>query len=86
MKVTIDCYGFPNTDSRFKKRKALFYESAEAGGGVTYVRFSAASTCVIHRITTTDTTAKIEWTYGAWSDRATLSYPNTLNDTITIDA
>lgn len=85
MKKTIDCYGFPNTDSRFRNTKAHFYESA-AVGNVTYVRFSAADTCAIHRITTTDTTAKIEWTYGAWADREALSYPYTLNDIVTIDA
>ena len=85
MAITIDCYGFPNTDSRFKKEKARFYESVTAGS-ITYVRFSAADICAIHRITTTDTTAKIEWTYGAWADRGALSYPYTLNDVATIDA
>lgn len=85
MKQTVDCYGWPNTDSRFQKQKAHFYESA-TNGNYTYIRFSANSKCAIHRITNTDTTSQIAWTYGEWANRENLSYTNDLNAVLTIDA
>lgn len=83
-KKVIDCYGWPNTDSRFQKQKAHFYESATNGNN-TYIRFSANSTCAIHKIANTSTTSTISWTYGAWANRESLTYDKSLNETIAID-
>lgn len=61
--------------------KIIPYISEQAGGGVTYNRFfpdDAQGKCAIQRITETSSggvkTQTFEHTYGAWADRATLTY------------
>ena len=83
MTQVIDCYGWPSTDHRFQKQKAHFYESATNGNN-TYIRFSAAGTCAIHKITNTGTASQISWTYGVWENRENLTYDKNLNETIAI--
>ena len=59
----------------------LPYIIEEAGGGVTYIRFfadDADGNCAVKRITEVSeggaTTTTIEHAFGAWADRATLTY------------
>ena len=57
------------------------YIVEDAGGGVTYIRYfadDADGNCLVKRITEESTggatTTTIEHAYGAWADRATLTY------------
>ena len=71
--MQIDQYGFEATSVDFHKRKLQPYRVAE-DGDITYLCFDDGDLRPIHRITKTGSETVIEWTYGAWGDRATLSY------------
>ncbi len=71
--MQIDQYGFEATSVDFHRRKLQPYHVAE-GGDITYLCFDNGDLRPIHRITKTGSETVIEWAYGAWSDRATLSY------------
>lgn len=71
--MQIDQYGFEATSVDFHKRKLQPYRVAETGD-ITYLCFGDGDLRPIHRITKTGSETVIEWAYGAWADRATLSY------------
>ena len=61
--------------------KIVPYISEQAGGGITYNRFfpdDSNGKCAIQRVTEESSggtkTQTFEHTYGAWDDRATLTY------------
>ena len=79
----IDCYGNKSNSCDYMHREKKPYEVDEATtAGVTYIRFSPAEMGVIHRITEADGVTTIAWNYGAWANRATLEYPNSLSAAI----
>lgn len=76
-----DVYGRPETSPQYRLGKPEIYEMdipEDGGDGVYYTRFFNAATCAIHRITIATangrTVIKTEVAYGAWADRATLTY------------
>ena len=71
--MQIDQYGFEAMSVDFHRRKLQPYRVAEAGD-VTYLCFDNGDLRPIHRITKTGSETVIEWAFGAWADRATLSY------------
>jgi len=76
-----DCYGYDaNPEMTFRKDKKPY--QIDSSNGTTYLRFDAADICAIHKITVQGTVTTITWAYGAWADRATLTYDKTLNETI----
>lgn len=79
-----DCYGHAVIDPFFRPPKLTPCEIVEAGG-YTYLRFTTAPVGPIHRIDATqEGVTKIMWAYGAWADRAALTYDHTLNEPIEI--
>ena len=83
--MMIDCYGHSATSERYQKRdygkRPYLIDSV---GGTTYVCFSKASKRPIHRIVEGDGGTEILWAFGAWENRANLTYAATLNDPLTI--
>ena len=76
-----DIYGRPETSPQFRMGVPEAYEQdipKDGNDGVYYTRFYNTSVCAIHRITITTTgdrkTIVTEVAYGAWADRATLTY------------
>lgn len=55
----------------------------EATSGVVYLCYANTANRAIRRITTADSVTTIEWAYGAWADRATLTY-HPINETIEV--
>lgn len=86
MEKLIDCYGHPASSERYQKFDYAKrpYMVAEADGA-TYMCFSKAAKRPIHRYTEADGVTKCEWAFGAWEDRANLSYTATLNDAIAVN-
>lgn len=87
MKITIDCYGYPNTDSaRFQKKKADWIEIADDANGNTYFRYSHNDNGPIVRLSINDDGDLIRrWAFGAWADRETLTYSAGLDEALTVD-
>lgn len=46
----------------------------EATAGITYICYANTAKRSIRRITVANSVTTIEWAYGAWADRATLTY------------
>ena len=76
-----DRYGNPQGDIPSLPGELLAYVVDQAGGGITYVCYfpdDASGKRAIKRITETSsggsTITTIEHAYGAWNDRATLTY------------
>lgn len=81
---TIDEYGFSKTSVDFQCRKLTAYQIVE-DGSYTYITFGDYEVGPIHRIDKSVAgTTKIEWTYGAVADRASLTYIP-INDTMNIE-
>lgn len=67
-----------------RKRKAQYlftpqydleaYIVDEATEGTTYICYSNAPKRAIRRITAADGVTTVEWSFGAWDDRASLEY------------
>ncbi len=72
--MIIDEYGFPANSRYFRCKKLKPYRVEYAEDNIIYLCFSANTPCAIHKITLTDSGCLQEWTYGDWSQRATLSY------------
>ena len=89
MNVTIDCYGNRNdrVSDRFNtpRGKKRPYLVDEAGNGVTYVCFDNTPERAIQRSVKTGNITTIAWAFGAWDNRANLSYTATLNEPLTVD-
>ena len=84
-KQVIDHYGFPSTSVDFNSRKLTAYKVIK-DGDYTYLIFGDYTTGPIHRIDeSVSGTQKLEWSYGAVADKATLQYVP-INETIEIDA
>ena len=71
--MQIDQSGFESTSVDFHRRKLSPYRVAE-NGSVTYLCFDDGVLRPIHRITKSTTETVIEWAYGAWTDRESLTY------------
>lgn len=76
-----DVYGRPETSPNYRLGKPEVYEQdipKDGEDGVYYIRFFATEQCAVHRITIATAngrqTIKTEVAYGAWANRATLSY------------
>ena len=76
-----DIYGRPENSPQYRLGKPEIYEQDIPKGGedgVYYARFFNTATCAVHRITIATAngrqTIKTEVAYGAWANRATLSY------------
>ena len=69
IKHVIDCYG---RDIHFPAPKPVAYKVA-TDGDYTYVCYSSQDPCAIMRIDSSDGVT-LTWAYGAWADRATLTY------------
>lgn len=87
--VTIDCFGNRNdrNPERFNTMSGEKHPHlVDAQEGVTYVAFDRAGTAAqpIHKIVVSGTVTTIWWGFGAWSDRATLTYDLTKNATRTV--
>ncbi len=87
MKITIDCYGHPNTDSeRFRKKKADWIEIAEDANGNTYFRYSSKENGPVARMSDGENGETIRrWAFGAWSDRENLTYTAGMSDVLTVE-
>ena len=84
--MLIDSYGNKSISVDYFKRKKQFHESVK-DGNFTYIRFSTDATGPIHRIDESIAdNPKLLWAYGAWEDRATLTYTADLNTPIDIGA
>lgn len=82
--MLVDCYGYGITDPFYQRKKKNFYESATSGS-ITYMRFSTEDIGPIHKLDQTDADNPVlTWTYGSWTDRATLTYSVDLNTSINI--
>ncbi len=84
--MMIDCYGHAATSERYQRRdyRKLPYLIA-ADGGTTYVCFSKSAKRPIHRIVESGGGTEVLWAFGAWDNRANLTYAATLNDPLTVD-
>lgn len=82
--MLIDNMGF-DEKSPFFMRKELSPFIVLPAGEVTYSCFKNTTPRAIHRVTTDPATGQktMEWAWGAWEDRATLTY-RPVNDTLTI--
>lgn len=73
-----DHWGNRHTDSGFvgnrPEREPEPYIVDEATAGTVYLCYANTANRAIRRITTADGVTTIEWAYGAWADRATLTY------------
>lgn len=73
-----DHFGTPMTSGRFlgndPRRDPDPYMVDDSAGGVTYICYADTARRAIRRITVTDGVTAIEWAYGAWDDRAALTY------------
>ena len=56
----------------------------EATAGTVYVRSGPVAACYIKRIVTVASVSTMTWSYGAWSDRTTLTYAE-MNDEIALE-
>lgn len=75
--MIVDCFGRRAGSADFRNPVEPLPYLYDAGGenGPAYVCFDEAPTRAIHRITTgSDGLKKVEFAYGAWADRATLTY------------
>ena len=79
----IDCYGNRSDTCDYMHKERVAYQIDKSTENVKYVRFSTAETCPIHKISKSGNITTIAWTYGAWADRATLTYDKDLNTAIT---
>ena len=86
MTTLIDCYGHIASSKRYQRRdyKKQPYLIA-SDGEVTYICFSRAAKRPIHRIVENGGDTEILWAFGAWEDRANLTYTATLNDALAVD-
>lgn len=88
--VTIDCFGNRNDlhPDRFANLRGEKYPHLidEAGNGVTYIAFDRESVAAqpIHKVIESGSITTIWWGYGAWSNRASLEYTLTKNETKTV--
>ena len=76
-----DVFGRSEFSSQYRLGTPDVYEQdmpSDGDDGVYYMRFFNTAVCAIHRLTITTangrTVIKKEVAYGAWADRATLTY------------
>lgn len=55
-----------------------------ATAGTVYIRRGPAAACYIMRVVTASSVDTMTWSYGAWSDRTTLTYAE-MNDEIALE-
>ena len=75
--MIVDCLGRRAGSAEFRSPVEPLPYLYDAGGesGPAYVCFDESEKRAIHRITTgSDGVKKVEFAYGAWADRATLTY------------
>lgn len=83
--MKIDCYGFKETSVDYFKRKLSAVDVATSGT-YTYIRYSKEDSGPIHRIEENASgITYIRWAYGAWDNRASLTYTADLNSPIKIN-
>lgn len=58
----------------FVKSELSPFQVDEADANTTYIRYYNTNPCAIHRILITGTVTQMDWAYGDWADRATLTY------------
>ena len=75
--MIVDCFGRRAGSAEFRSPVEPLPYLYDAGGesGPAYVCFDESEKRAIHRITTgSDGVKKVEFAYGAWADRASLTY------------
>ena len=80
-----DCYGRPATDKDFMshEKKLAAYEVVESGN-TKFVRFSSKDVGPIQKITENGSDTTIAWTWGSWTNRASLTITVDLNTAIEV--
>ena len=86
MKKTIDCFGYLKTSVDYFNRRPDAVDIVTSGN-YTYIRYTTDANCAIWRIdSSVSGTTAIRWAYGAWANRASLTYDHHLNESMDIDA
>ena len=73
-------FGAPNMNPEY----GAYQVDASAEDGTVYIRYANDNICAITRISTADGVTTIEWAYGAWADRASLTYVP-INEAIVVE-
>lgn len=73
MKIWIDPYGRRRGSVNYRASNPVPCEVDETTEGVTYIRYGSNDVCPIMRVRTANGETTIDWAYGAWVNRASVS-------------
>lgn len=85
--ILVDQFGRPSTHPYFKdaSNPLAAYQIDDSTTGVTYIRYSADDECVVQKVSTADSVTTVEVAFGAWADRASLTFQQ-VNEPLIIDS